>query len=756
MWLLNHTSARKFELRMLKSLGFSEIFLPKSFPQEIGFRSASVDLSEDANLTIPADDLALLNGADWYRNPGRDVWQVANKHFDLLFFMLNSRSFLPAVARYFKGAAVLRAYGREKLAPYGDVINWMSSGIRTLENMGRRFWLGTAYEHLADIEGPWLQSRAVHLPLGMNDCRILDRWTGADARIFFVCPDIEGIPYYSKIYQEFKDQFGDLPYAVAGVQALATKDPKVLGFLPDHEHQNNMREFRVMFYHGTEPNHVHYHPFEAVRAGMPLVFMAGGMMDKLGGLELPGRCRTEAEARAKLRRILDGDRNLIERIRASQPVLLEKMQSSALEPAWRKGISQVLSGLECSRVTRPVRTRQPKIAVVVPLSYRGGTLRSAKLVADAIWKGSRQHGEDAEVVFAYPAEEGMSSSPGRDRWDMGLPSYISRRSLRWQKLDREASLRAMKYAGHGHWSPIASEYLVPDDRRENLGDCDLWVVMSDRLSSPLLPVRPYLMLVYDYVQRYDPKFAEGSDHVFLEAARRAERVLVTTEFTEQDALSYAGVLRENLFRVPMLAPEFQQGMKTLAKGKRPYFLWPTNLGRHKNHANAICALRDYYEIHDGKLDCYVSGVESESLLKGGEPYLVSVKSLTARSSKLDKRLRILGELSDAYYWRILRGAAFLWHPATVDNGTLAVIEAAMAEVPALSSRYPAMEEMNTRLDLRLRWMDPQRPDEIARQLKWMEEHLDQARAELPSRRELDRSSVDHNAAAYWRVVRECL
>ena len=53
---------------MLKSIGITEIFLPKIIPADHNFRSASVDFSEDGNLTIPADDLAILNGADWYRD----------------------------------------------------------------------------------------------------------------------------------------------------------------------------------------------------------------------------------------------------------------------------------------------------------------------------------------------------------------------------------------------------------------------------------------------------------------------------------------------------------------------------------------------------------------------------------------------------------------------------------------------------------------------------------------------------------------
>ncbi len=54
-----------------------------------------------------------------------------------------------------------------------------------------------------------------------------------------------------------------------------------------------------MFYHSQSPRHIHYHPFEAIKIGMPLVFMGGGMLDRMGGTNLPGRARTWGEATQK-------------------------------------------------------------------------------------------------------------------------------------------------------------------------------------------------------------------------------------------------------------------------------------------------------------------------------------------------------------------------------------------------------------------------------------------------------------------------
>src|SRR5262249_49781148 len=149
---------------------------------------------------------------------------------------------------------------------------------------------------------------------------------------------------------DFKKNFGDFRYAVGGAQSLPLDDPHVLGFVSAERHERNMRQFRVMYYHGMEPNHVHYHPFEAVRAGMPLVFMGGGLLDRMAGVGLPGRCASIREARGKIRRIIDGDRALIAKIRESQVRLLEHPKPENCRPAWRSGIKRIVEELEAARI----------------------------------------------------------------------------------------------------------------------------------------------------------------------------------------------------------------------------------------------------------------------------------------------------------------------------------------------------------------------------------------------------------------------
>jgi glycosyltransferase involved in cell wall biosynthesis len=409
---------------------------------------------------------------------------------------------------------------------------------------------------------------------------------------------------------------------------------------------------------------------------------------------------------------------------------------------------QAPAQLESGRVCRPGFSRRPKIAVILPVAYRGGTLRSAKLLAEALWIGSRRAGEDADVVLGCPS--------GRDseycQWNSGLPPPIPVRTLNWRELEPDVALRAMRFAGNPNWRPAGGRYLAPDDGIQQMCDCDLWIIVGDQLAAPLLPVRPYVLMVYDYIQRYIPEVFPDVDVAFLAAARGAKRVVVTTRFTEQDVLVYAGVPRERVSLVPMLVPELPSVQFTSVATGKPYFLWTTDLGGHKNYVNALTALRDYYELLDGQLECRVAEVGGASLLTSDLP----LAALVSGSEVLQRRLRILGEIPDAAYVGQLSAASFLWQPTPIDQGTLRVVEAALFGVPCLSSRYPVMEEMNMQLGVQLRWMDSHQPSEMAHRLKWMEEHAESERANLPCRSTLNEHSVERRAGEYWDVVRECL
>ncbi|MFT4121249.1 glycosyltransferase [Bradyrhizobium sp.] len=756
MWLLNHGTARKFEVPMLKQVGIEEVFLPKVYPADPSFRSASVDYSEDQYLTIPPADLDALNRVDWYKDPGVEAWQTANAHFDVLFFILLDTRFLKSMTRHFRGVKVWRTYGlQDPPKSYSHVLNLLEGweGPSWSHETARNFWFGQGYSHLAEAEPRWLAERAVHLPVGLADASVRDGWTGDDKRILFVCPDLQLNSYYQGVYKTFRQSFSGLPYVVAGAQPVPVQDPNVLGYVPAAEYDVMMRRLAVMYYHSSEPNHVHYHPFEAVKAGMPLVFMAGGMLDRLGGRALPGRCTSPMQARQKLERILRGDKGLIEQIRSSQSVLLESLTADHCEPIWRSGLQKMLGRLadERARELHPRLRKDKKIAVILPVEYRGGSLKAAKLLAKTLLNGSRQDGSEAKIVFAHI--DAPSYRP--DQFD-DLPAGIDRRPFRWRILSTGEATRAAAYAGL-RGTLKHSTYMVPDDGINHLMDCDLWIVVSDRLSHPLLPVRPHLLVVHDYLQRYSPILHDGAGREFIDRAHCADAVVVTTEFTAADARQFVGLPAEKLIKLPMLAPSFStQGLEDLPNdaSPSPYFVWTTNLAEHKNHENAFEALASYYEDHGGKLKCFITGVDTNRMLSSDLPHLKQLQGWYRSNKYIRHNIRILGELSDRAFRATLYRAAFLWHPARIDNGTFSAVEAASLSVPSLSSDYLAMREMDREFGLNLSWSDPASAIDMAAKLKLMEESCQSLRRHLPSRKQLDELGSNHVARAYWQAVKE--
>ena len=175
-------------------------------------------------------------------------------------------------------------------------------------------------------------------------------------------------------------------------------------------------------------------------------------------------------------------------------------------------------------------------------------------------------GDDIEVVFGHLDDPACYPKEAFE----DLPASIKRRPYRWRILPHDEAVRACAYAGL-NGSLEYHAYQAPDDGISQFTDCDLWIVISDRLRFPLLPVRPYLLMVYDYLQRYQTPFDDDTNQKFVARAHAAEAVMVTTAFTAGDARQFAGIPAKKIRRVPMLAPEFFANESSRSSRKR---YWP--------------------------------------------------------------------------------------------------------------------------------------------------------------------------------------
>jgi hypothetical protein len=337
-WLLTHASLRSAEAPILRSLD-CEVWTQKAFPALSGYRSCHADFSWDGHLSIPAEELELLNAFDFYTSPiTPKISKVLNDRFDLVAVDGNSPLKTREILAHFQGPILFRAFGMEDPNSYTQVhFNNPCPGLhRALVNAYHRFWFGAFYPEVIPNEHEVFRRRSFHLPIPLphGAWKNENQWTGTEKTILFVCPTIHESVACKAIYDDFKHHFGDLPHAIAGKQITPVNDPHVTGFLDAASYARLFLGARAMYYHSREPRHLHYHPVEAMATGMPVVYLKGGLLERYDQGSQAGACATEAEARAKLIRLLNGDDPLAEAIRASQQTVVAQWRPEVARAAW--------------------------------------------------------------------------------------------------------------------------------------------------------------------------------------------------------------------------------------------------------------------------------------------------------------------------------------------------------------------------------------------------------------------------------------
>lgn len=764
-WLFNHTSLRKFELPLLREMGY-EIYCPKIYDFEAGDYSASVTYEYDASLTIPTDVLEKLNQTSFYHAISEEIMQLLNEYFDIAFCMAACEPFV-SIVRGFKGAVVLHAFGLAYPHTYTELLSASENAgfFSEIEKLKNRFWFAPTYDNLAEIESPLFRRNTVFLPIGLENTSITDTWEGGKEKILFVSPKIKTNSFYHKVYKDFCRDFGDLPHVIGGAQPQPVpEDPSVSGFLSAEEYNDNMDHLAAMYYHSREPYHLHYHPLEAIKRGMPLVFMSGGMLDHLGGKGLPGSCKTISQARNKLKRLLKGDKTLIREIKESQTVLLKPFTKEFCMPHWIEGMRRI----EASIPTRDEcqATQKKRIAVIMPNAYTGGVLDYTVRFVLNLNHEILAHQDNAEIVLAHPD---LPVYEGKDYFRAVEAAGIPVRRFTVEEKNAAWIERAYSLAGYqpeGQKLPSPNKMSVLNDGIGYFQDCDYVILTADRtnLVYPIFCLKPYAVVAHDYIQRYVSEAVGAADNAaILYNQRHANAVLVTSVPTQTDAIQYGGLNPEKVYLTPlmleMMKPSKMKEEAGAAYERGSYFLWSTNLSPHKNHLLALRALESYYR-NGGELNCLMTGANThyldpeQKMSDSLSEYAEKVRTYIASSSVLRRRIKVLGEIPKAEYAHILANAAFVFHPGYGDNGNGTVMDAAGLGIPSLSSDYPAMRYLAEYMGISMHYTSFYDAEMMAEALMDMEKnHADYA-AELPSREAMQKNEYRGRSAELYACIKK--
>lgn len=748
LWIFNHRELIKYEVPLIRSLGY-EVYIPKKPPFEM---EISVDMESDKYISIPKNELDELNSINFYEDIITcEQAEIINKHFDIAMFSCYPQT-IEFMVDSFKGVLVLRSHGIDKLEySFTDLIASKLGlcYINKIQNLGNRFVFGISFKEQLKKECEFFKNHSILMPLVFTDDIKEDNWTGEKKKLLFMCPGIKFSVTSNCVYKSFKSDFKGIPHSIGGCQPIEiTNDENILKYGDNQDYESLYRSYSCLYYESTDNDRISFIVPEAIKQGIPLVYMSGGLLDKLGGESLPGRSKNLSEAKKKINKLISGDKKYADKIRKSQVVLLEKFSTDYCLPIWKEAFNKIKEYSNSTNSSISIK-KSKRLCVMLPEGYTGGVLDYTIRIVEAIKRGAEQNGDSLELVFAY------KDSPVYDDKDYFKPIRnmgISIRKFQWKMYTYDQIVEAYRLMGI-NYKPNQDIYWIPFDGGNNFLDCDSILLTDDRVPGAVMFFQSYGLIAHDYIQRVNPNIFlnnELFDAACIKITRQAKAVFASTPITIEHAIQYVGISEKKIHLIPV--PASYDNIKQYQINIIPdedYFLWSTNLARHKNHINALEAISIYYMM-GGHLKCVVTGVNTHYLDPEYEfeddspyktPYVLKLREMICKNNLLKENLIFLGNLPKPMYKCMLKNAKFFFHPGSSDNGNGTAFDALFLGVPTISSDYRAMRYYDTYFPLNMKFFDNTDVDDMAQKLYYADKFNDELRAKLPSEKELEKKMI---------------
>ncbi len=212
----------------------------------------------------------------------------------------------------------------------------------------------------------------------------------------------------------------------------------------------------------------------------------------------------------------------------------------------------------------------------------------------------------------------------------------------------------------------------------------------------------------DYPFSLSPDVAAHRENVFQETMRTADTIQGISEFTLSRVAHHYGFPRDRMFCSPIAIHERLRPRVELPgqdRIGRPYFFYPANAWRHKNHEVLFLAYGIYRsQAGDGAWDLVLTGHDDQAMRE-----LLSLASTLG----LGANVRFLGHLTDDRFGAVWSEASALVFPSLHEGFGIPLVEAMAFGLPVLSSRAGALPEVGGDACL---YADTTKPLELAEAL----------------------------------------
>ena len=314
--------------------------------------------------------------------------------------------------------------------------------------------------------------------------------------------------------------------------------------------------------------------------------------------------------------------------------------------------------------------------------------------ADAMIAGLDRYGIGHECVLFYGGRQRLPDG----RTSLPTVHFRAGAAARWQKIRYGVSRALGRDRGHHLNRSLAAA-----------GIDFLWMLTPARF--PKLGV-PYAFTVWDLAHREHPYFPEVSttgwtwdkrEATYAEMLPRASYVVIGNEVGKELVRFLYRIPEERILPIAMPVPKTDVSpSRALASTlPRPYLLYPAQFWPHKNHVNAVLALRRAREQYGLDIDLVFTGSDQGNLAHVHRT--VEAEGLTAN-------VHFLGFVEDAELAGLYAGALGLLYLSFFGPDNLPPLEAFAAGCPVIASATPGHVAQLGNAAL---FADPTAPDAIA-------------------------------------------
>ena len=770
LWLSNEKWTREYEVPFIINSGY-EVYCPKICGYGLGESNLSITHDYDSSLTIPAETLDVLNNTDLYCEYEKGTFEDLNRHFDIAFLP----PFAPLIRDYvhhFNGIIILRFLGDEEgLTCTERLVN--DSGYHLLYEINRikdRFYFAYTCNEYIEDECDLFRGRGLLLPLPV----ISDQTANDDEekQLMLGCPNVSLDEKANRLFQAFLAQMKS-PFSVYGEQVVKYENHAELFIGGDY---NNLGSAKAIIDPGLKSTLLTEPWAQALYREIPLIFVDESKAKIVLDKNSPGYCKDLSTAINKASRIYKGDKALVNKIVKYQNHKLNLYEMPVCEVVWRNALAKIESDAE---ISDNALKRKKKIGIILTDAFLGGVLSVTKRFVLSLKEQIDKHEDNTELIFAHAPSDTYAEM---DSFQALRDAGITIREIVVKEMTKPMIARMLDMAGflphRFHGEKNLPEGIVYDDGIHLMMDCDYLINMTDRSGAweSILPVYPYAVVVHDYIERYLPigetfrKIREDEDidqeeekgpaaelqkkiakannkekhgvfvrygkaaSSYITNARNADFAFAMSQPTFINVVQFAMVRKNNVKLLPlfyeMLGTEEEFNANTLVRNTE-YFLWSTNISKHKNHLKALKALNLYYK-NGGLLKCVVMGYLVELMDPNKElkeqyseevmNYANSIRNYISRNRLLLENLSFEGYVTDDGFRELLKNSAFIFHPGFADNGNLTAVDAASFRVPTLSNDYPTMRYLSDYSRINCKFTDISDINASAEALKWMEQN----------------------------------